>query len=943
MEFKRKFEGLVHVSALSDRHLKSAKEGATRGENVWVKVLSRQGAKISLAMKGVDQITGEETASSRGGTFGGSRSNPAPRNLPPPAPNSSLRGLSGIVPSADDIGANSRKRPAKRLSSPELWEARQLIASGVLKVQDYPQFDPENDGMLSYEEEAEEEFDIELNEDEAPFLQGQTAATTGDVSPIKIVKNPDGSMSRAAMTQSTLAKERRELREQQHRADADQGGGGGQQSARPWEDPMGRHEEIENGRPPFGGGRSGHHDMPEWKAKAIGDAPRMGQPQTMPIHMLRQTLPIYKLRDQLIQAVNENQILVVIGETGSGKTTQMTQYLAEAGYTSRGRIGCTQPRRVAAMSVAKRVAEEYGCRLGEEVGYAIRFEDCTSPDTVIKYMTDGMLLREALLDEMLTQYCVIMLDEAHERTIHTDVLFGLLKKCCAKRKDLKIIVTSATLDAEKFSTYFFDCPIFTIPGRTFPVEVLYTKAPESDYLDAALITVMQIHLTEPEGDILLFLTGQEEIDAAAEILFERMKALGPAVPELHVLPVYSALPSEQQTRIFEPAPPGSRKCVIATNIAEASLTIDGIYYVVDPGFSKQKVYNAKISMDSLIVAPISQASARQRAGRAGRTGPGKCYRLYTESAFKNEMLPTSVPEIQRTNLSMTVLTMKAMGINDLLNFDFMDSPPAATLVTSLEQLYNLGALDEEGLLTRLGRKMAEFPLEPPMSKMLIASVDLGCSEEILTIVAMLSAQNIFHRPKEKQAAADAKKNKFFQAEGDHLTLLSVYEAWKAQGFSTPWCFENFLQARSLKRAQDVRKQLLTIMDRYKLETTSAGRNYNKIRRAICSGFFFHSAKKDPQEGYKTVVDNTPTYIHPSSALFQRQPDWVVYHELVLTTKEYMREVCAIDPKWLVELAPRFFKQSDPRHLSKRKKSEKIEPLYDRYNDANAWRLSRRRG
>jgi len=944
-EFKRTFEGLARADALSERTLRSAKDGARVGERVWVKVLSRQGTKMSLAMKGVDQITGEELASARA-TFGGSRSNPAPRTLPPlPEASSSLRGLSGIIVGADDVGANSRKRPVKRLSSPELWEARQLIASGVLKVQDYPQFDHENDGMLSYEQEAEEEFDIELNEDEAPFLQGQTAASTGDVSPIKIVKNPDGSMQRAAMTQSTLAKERRELREQQHRADADQGGGrggGGQQGARAWDDPMGRYEEIEDGRPSFGGRRPGQ-DMPEWKAKAIGNAPRMGQPQTMPIHLLRQTLPIYKLRDQLIQAVNENQILVVIGETGSGKTTQMTQYLAEAGYTSRGRIGCTQPRRVAAMSVAKRVAEEYGCRLGEEVGYSIRFEDCTSPATVIKYMTDGMLLREALLDEMLSQYCVIMLDEAHERTIHTDVLFGLLKKCCEKRKDLKIIVTSATLDAEKFSTYFFDCPIFTIPGRTFPVEVLYTKAPESDYLDAALITVMQIHLTEPEGDILLFLTGQEEIDAAAEILFERMRALGPAVPELHVLPVYSALPSEQQTRIFEPAPPGSRKCVIATNIAEASLTIDGIYYVVDPGFSKQKVYNAKISMDSLIVAPISQASARQRAGRAGRTGPGKCYRLYTESAFKNEMLPTSVPEIQRTNLSMTVLTMKAMGINDLLNFDFMDSPPAATLVTSLEQLYNLGALDEEGLLTKLGRKMAEFPLEPPMSKMLIASVDLGCSEEILTIVAMLSAQNIFHRPKEKQDAADAKKNKFFQAEGDHLTLLSVYEAWKAQGFSTPWCFENFLQARSLKRAQDVRKQLLTIMDRYKLQTTSAGRNYNKIRRAICSGFFFHSAKKDPQEGYKTVVDNTPTYIHPSSALFQRQPDWVVYHELVLTTKEYMREVCAIDPKWLVELAPRFFKQSDPRQLSKRKKSEKIEPLYDKYNDPNAWRLSRRRG
>ena len=626
VEFKRKAEGLVHVSAITDRHLKSAKDGARRGESVFVKVLNRNGNKISLSMKDVDQISGKETARA---TFGGNRSNPAPRNLPPPGPSAaggmaSLKGLSGIDASTlDEANTASRKRPAKRLSSPELWEARQLIASGVLKVQDYPLFDPENDGMLSYEEEAEEEVEIEINEDEAPFLQGQTAASTGDVSPIKIVKNPDGSMQRAAMTQATLAKERRELRDQQQRANTE---AEGQVAARPWEDPMRRQGDAsltEEARQ-YGGSRGGR-DMPAWKAKSMGQGQRMGQPQTMPIHQLRQTLPIYKLRDQLIQAVNENQILVVIGETGSGKTTQMTQYLAEAGYTSRGRIGCTQPRRVAAMSVAKRVAEEYGCRLGEEVGYAIRFEDCTSQDTVIKYMTDGMLLREALLDDLLSQYCVIMLDEAHERTIHTDVLFGLLKKCCAKRKDLKIIVTSATLDAEKFSTYFFDCPIFTIPGRTFPVEVLYTKAPESDYLDAALITVMQIHLTEPEGDILLFLTGQEEIDAAAEILFDRMRALGPAVPELHVLPVYSALPSEQQTRIFEPAPPGSRKCVIATNIAEAALTCGGVFCVVEPGFAEGWVDGAKGCVGSLIVAPISQASARQRAGRAGRTGPGKCY------------------------------------------------------------------------------------------------------------------------------------------------------------------------------------------------------------------------------------------------------------------------------------------------------------------------------
>jgi ATP-dependent RNA helicase DHX8/PRP22 len=606
-------------------------------------------------------------------------------------------------------------------------------------------------------------------------------------------------------------------------------------------------------------------------------------------------------------------------------------------------VGCTQPRRVAAVSIAKRVAEEFGCELGEQVGYSIRFDDVTSSETLIKYMTDGMLMREYLADNDLKRYSALMLDEAHERTVHTDVLFGLLKDLCRRRPDLKIVVTSATLDAEKFSTYFFQCPIFTIPGRTFPVEILYTKEPEPDYMDAALITVMQIHLSEPAGDVLVFLTGQEEIDTCCETLYTRMQALGDLAPELIILPVYSSLPSEMQSRIFEAAPPGSRKCVVATNIAEASLTIDGIYYVVDPGFSKQKAFNPKLGMDSLVVTPISQASARQRAGRAGRTGPGKCYRLYTENAFKTEMLPTNIPEIQRTNLGNVVLQLKAMGINDLLGFDFMDPPPVATLVGALESLHALGALDEEGLLTRLGRKMAEFPLEPNLSKMLILSVDLGCSEEILTITAMLSVENPFYRPRDKQAQSDMKKAKFHQAEGDHLTLLAVYKAWEASKFSNPWCFENFVQARSMRRAQDVRKQLVTIMDRYRLLLISAGKNYKIICKAITAGFFTNAAKKDPQEGYRTLVDQNPVYIHPSSAVFNKNPEYVIYHELVLTTKEYMRNILVIDAKWLYELAPSFYKQADPNRITKTKRKEKIEPLHDRFNPKDSWRLSKRKG
>lgn len=928
---RKKWEGLVHISQLRrEGKVSSVSDVVKRGQKVKVKVLSFTGEKTSLSMKDVDQVTGEDLNPGKTKRMIGGEVDEA-RNPDRPTASSFVP----VVPELEGGSSGREQQRTRKVASPERWELKQMISAGCIDKSELPDFDEETGLLPVQDDESDEEVEIEIVEEEPAFLKGWGRVSL-DLSPVKIVKNPDGSLSQAAMMQSALQKERREVKNAQRQSEmaADVGPSMG----RNFLDPIAMTEDRGySGR----GSGTGNFDLPEWKKHiAGGNKASYGKKESKSIIEQRQSLPIYKLKGELIKAVNENQILIVIGETGSGKTTQITQYLAEAGYTVQGRIGCTQPRRVAAMSVAKRVSEEFGCILGQEVGYTIRFEDCTNSETKIKYMTDGMLLRECLIDADLSTYSVIMLDEAHERTIHTDVLFGLLKKTIQKQKDMKLIVTSATLDAVKFSQYFFEAPIFTIPGRTFPVEVLYTKEAETDYLDASLITVMQIHLTEPPGDVLLFLTGQEEIDTACEILYERMKALGPEVPELIILPVYSALPSEMQTRIFEPAPPGSRKVVIATNIAETSLTIDGIYYVVDPGFVKQKVYNSKTGMDQLIVTPISQAQAKQRAGRAGRTGPGKCYRLYTERAYRDEMLKTQVPEIQRTNLASTVLSLKAMGINDMLGFDFMDPPPMQSLIAAMEQLHALSALDDEGLLTRLGRRMAEFPLEPMLSKMLIMSVHLACSDEILTIVSMLSVQNVFYRPKDKAELADQKKAKFHQPEGDHLTLLAVYNSWKNNKFSNPWCYENFVQIRTLKRAQDVRKQMLGIMDRHKLDVVSCGKHTARVQKAICSGFFRNAAKKDPQEGYRTLVDSQVVYIHPSSAVFNRQPEWVVYHELVLTTKEYMREVCSVDAKWLVEFAGKFFKFADRTKLSKHKKQQKIEPLYNKYEEPNAWRISK---
>ena len=666
----------------------------------------------------------------------------------------------------------------------------------------------------------------------------------------------------------------------------------------------------------------------------------------------RKKLPVFPYREEFLAAVKDHQVLVLVGETGSGKTTQIPQYLHEIGYSELGKIGCTQPRRVAAMSVAARVAQEMNVRLGHEVGYSIRFENCTSKSTLIQYMTDGMLLREILTEPDLASYSCMVIDEAHERTLHSDILFGLVKDIVRFRKDLKLIISSATMDAEKFSKYFDDASIFMIPGRMFPVgtlqksccrcfccsvffffyqqvflsfiDIYYTKSPEADYVDASVVTVLQIHVSQPlNGDILVFLTGQEEIETAAEILTQRTRNLGSRIKELVICPVYANLPSEQQAKIFEKTPKGARKVVLATNIAETSLTIDGICFVIDTGFNKQKSFNARSGMESLVVTPVSQAAANQRAGRAGRTQPGKCFRLFTAWSFQHELEPNTIPEILRTNLGNVVLMLKSLGINDLLHFDFMDRPPADALIRALEQLYALGALNDRGELTKLGRRMAEFPLEPMLSKAVIVSEKYECVSEVLSTVSMLSlGASVFYRPKEKAVHADTARVRFARGGGgDHISLLRCYSEWVSTEYSPGWCIENFIQVRSIRRARDIREQLEGLCERVEIDhTVSKMDDIDAILKAITAGFFYNVAKLGRTGDYQTVKQHKTVFIHPSSVLAKEEqpPPWLVYFELAFTTKEFMRQVAPIKPEWLVEIAPHYYQPSDVEDAKSKK-------------------------
>ncbi|KAI8539403.1 hypothetical protein RHMOL_Rhmol09G0180300 [Rhododendron molle] len=715
----------------------------------------------------------------------------------------------------------------------------------------------------------------------------------------------------------------------------------------------------------------------------------------------RKSLPIASVEKRLMDEVRSHDILIIVGETGSGKTTQLPQYLFNAGFCRDGKIiGITQPRRVAAVSVAKRVAEECGVEMGQRVGYSIRFDDMTSSSTRIKYMTDGLLLREALLDKYLSKYSVIIVDEAHERTVDTDVLLGILKSVQKARSGpinqlpnidhtkakngvvidkendsqragslnryqglklspLKLIIMSASLDARGFFEYFGGARAVHVQGRQFPVDIFYTKAPETDYLDATLITIFQIHLEEGAGDVLVFLTGQEEIESVERLVLEKLKQLPEEKRKLKVLPIYSSLPSEKQMQVFMPAPIGFRKVILATNIAETSVTIPGIKYVIDPGLVKARTYSAHTGMESLVVVPTSKAQALQRSGRAGREGPGKCFRLYPEREFE-KLSDSTVPEIKRCNLSKVVLQLKALGVDDIIGFDFMEKPLREAVIKSLELLALLGALTEESRLSKpVGHQMARLPLDPTHAKALILASQFNCLEEMLITVAMLSVESIFYVPREKleevavdnlfqmhvacvlaavrfyiKCARTAAKC-FSSLEGDHVTLINVYRASddlfekskignnreKAEKDMRKWCKENFINSRSVRQARDIHRQatssFLGLKPKYDwqirenveqmgLHVASCGDDMLQFRRCLAAAFFLNAALKQPDGTYRVLSSGQSVQIHPSSVLFRTKPDCLIFDELVRTNHNYIRNVSRVDYLWLPELAPQYY-------------------------------------
>eukprot|EP00189_Rhodosorus_marinus_P001805 CAMPEP_0113965608 /NCGR_PEP_ID=MMETSP0011_2-20120614/7840_1 /TAXON_ID=101924 /ORGANISM="Rhodosorus marinus" /LENGTH=669 /DNA_ID=CAMNT_0000978141 /DNA_START=197 /DNA_END=2206 /DNA_ORIENTATION=- /assembly_acc=CAM_ASM_000156 len=645
-------------------------------------------------------------------------------------------------------------------------------------------------------------------------------------------------------------------------------------------------------------------------------------------------LPVQFARSKIIRAFARSDVLILVGDTGSGKSTQVPQMILDDDWGLKGKlVAVTQPRRVAAMSVASRVATERGCRLGDEVSYAVRFDDCTSHRTRLKYATDGILMREALEDQVLSNYAVVVIDEVHERSISTDVLLGISKQALAARRgSMKLIVMSATPDIDGLKKFYdkgFNVEVVSVPGRTFPIEMMFAGDPVSDYLDGAITATLQVHTDEPlPGDILVFLTGQEEIDAAISILESRitkLRATGHKMATLVARPLYAALPSDEQMAAIEPLPPGqryhSRKVMFATNVAETSITIRNVKYVIDTGVAKSRTVNLKTGADILRVGPVSKSQARQRAGRAGRESQGKCFRLYVEDAY-HKMEDHPIPEILRCDLASAILHLLAMGIGNPFKFDFIDPPPKKAVANALELLFSLSAVDEQMALTELGKTMSSLPLPPMLARSTLEAKKSNCLPQMLTLAAMLTVESPFLSPRGKRDEAAGSRKKFASVYGDHISLYYAYKSFEKLETQSRshFCRKYFLNVRSMIAAQNIRKQIEDLLggvqavgvDDRELE----GDLLDALRMSLVAGYFRNAAflrsedKKYVAYGStRGLTGGVEVDIHPSSCLrgLRKRPALIIFHELILTTKSYVRTALEIEKHWLVELSNGFFR------------------------------------
>ncbi|KAJ7366528.1 ATP-dependent RNA helicase Prh1 [Mycena albidolilacea] len=659
---------------------------------------------------------------------------------------------------------------------------------------------------------------------------------------------------------------------------------------------------------------------------------RLSGPLT-PIQEQRRLLPIARGKDALVQEIRANDVTVLLGETGSGKTTQIPQYLLEAGLADSGLIGITQPRKVAATSLAARVSVEQGTPMGGRVGYSVRFDERTGPETRIKYMTDGMLTRELLGDPLLSKYAVIVIDEAHERTLRTDLLLANLKRILRERNGdahdkgkgkqrnpLKVVIMSATLDAEKFSQFFYNAKIIYVKGRQHPVKIYHCAQGQTDYVDAALRTFFQIHVDQPPGDVLIFLPGQEDIESLEKSveLFARQLPVGHA--EVVVVPMFAALQGPQMARIFTATPRGARKCILATNIAETSITIPGVRYVIDTGKSKEKRYLAGHTgggLDTLMTRDITKSSAMQRAGRAGREGPGFCYRLYTEEAFL-AMAPTAEPEILRCSLAQAILQLLCLG-QDIQELDLMDAPDVDAISSALRTLFLLGALDSHRALTPLGRAMASFPLEPAHARAVIASKELACTAEVLDVVSVLAASSkLFVDATDKRAEIAEARRALVHPTGDHLTLLNTVRAYRAAGGEPEkegdekekvgrsarreWARAHFVNERTLKEATSIRDQLRVSCTRAGIDwRTSCGEREEPVLLSLAHGLAQNAALIAPDGSYKQIMGQSVVKIHPGSSMADKKVPAIIYDELIYTNQIYARGVSSIPKSFFATL------------------------------------------